>query len=174
VTARDAPAMAATGEATSTPAVEAGVEVAFYHLTATPLEKALPALLERVLSRGWRAVIRAGSPERVKALDTQLWTYDPGSFLPHGAEGDARADRQPVWLTSGDDLPNDPQVLVLVDGMDVEPAGLAGFIRVLDLFDGGDDGAVAAARDRWRARKAAGHALTYWRQKPGGGWEKAG
>ncbi|WP_372000116.1 DNA polymerase III subunit chi [Tistrella mobilis] len=148
-----------------------GVEIAFYHLTVTPLEQALPALLERVLAHDWRAVLRAGSAERVKALDSLLWTYDPDSFLPHGSQGDPLPERQPVWLTAGDDMPNDPQVLVLVDGMDhPDPSG---FVRVLDLFDGRDDLAVSAARDRWRVRKARGFALTYWRQRPDGRWERA-
>jgi DNA polymerase-3 subunit chi len=31
---------------------------------------------------------------------------------------------------------------------------------------------VYAARDRWKAYKAAGHALTYWQQTDRGGWEK--
>ena len=48
------------------------------------------------------------------------------------------------------------------------------YTRVFDLFDGRDDTAVAAARDRWKAGKDAGHTLTYWRQTDRGGWEKAG
>jgi DNA polymerase-3 subunit chi len=40
------------------------------------------------------------------------------------------------------------------------------------MFDGNDPAAVAAARDRWRAAKAAGHALTYWQQTDRGGWAK--
>jgi len=42
---------------------------------------------------------------------------------------------------------------------------------VLDLFDGGDDAALAAARARWKAAKAAGHELAYW-QQGARGWEK--
>jgi DNA polymerase III subunit chi len=48
---------------------------------------------------------------------------------------------------------------------------LAGWDRVADLFDGSDDAAVAAARDRWRRARDAGHALTYW-QQTGSGWQK--
>jgi len=58
-----------------------------------------------------------------------------------------------------------------VDGAD--SSRIAGFERVFDLFDGGDEAAVAAARARWRAAKAAGHDLTYWLQTPRG-WEKKG
>ena len=44
-------------------------EVLFYHLQRAPLERVLPELLERSLARGWRAVVRAGYPARVEALD---------------------------------------------------------------------------------------------------------
>jgi DNA polymerase-3 subunit chi len=42
---------------------------------------------------------------------------------------------------------------------------------VFDLFDGNDPVAVEAARERWRAAKAAGHTLTYWQQGTRS-WEK--
>ena len=65
--------------------------------------------------------------------------------------------------------PNGARFLFLVDG--AESARLDAFDRVIDLFDGQDEAAVAAARRRWKAAKAAGHALTYWQQGPRG-WEK--
>jgi DNA polymerase-3 subunit chi len=61
--------------------------------------------------------------------------------------------------------------LFLLEG--AKSADLAGFLRVFDLFDGNDSGAVAAARGRWAAAKAGGHLLTYWRQGEAG-WEKVG
>src|SRR3546814_3960039 len=50
-------------------------EVRFYHMTRTPLDQALPKMLERTLERGQRAVVRAGSEARVEALSARLWTY---------------------------------------------------------------------------------------------------
>src|SRR3546814_5168917 len=83
-------------------------EVRFYHMTRTPLDQALPKMLERTLERGQRAVVRAGSEARVEALLARLWTYHDRSFLPHGTVKDGRAERQPVWLTVADDeAPND-------------------------------------------------------------------
>jgi DNA polymerase-3 subunit chi len=41
------------------------------------------------------------------------------------------------------------------------------------MFDGTDETALEAARGRWKTLKAAGHALSYWRQATAGGWEKA-
>ncbi|AWJ87286.1 DNA polymerase III subunit chi (plasmid) [Azospirillum sp. TSH58] len=145
-------------------------EVRFYHLQRRTLEQALPKILEKVLERGWRAVVLAGSPERVDALNQHLWTYDPSSFLPHGAARDGFAADQPVWLTADEENPNGATVLILVDG--VTSAAMGSFDLVCDLFDGNDGDAVLAARERWKICKAAGHALTYWQQNDRGGWEK--
>ena len=38
-------------------------------------------MLEKVLERNWRAVVQAGSQERLEALDLALWTYRDDSFL---------------------------------------------------------------------------------------------
>ena len=146
-------------------------EIGFYHLLATPLERALPRLLERGRAAGHRIVLRGGSPERVEHLNALLWTYGDASFLAHGSARDGNADRQPVWLTDGAEVPNGASMLVLVDG--VAAADLGAFARVVDLFDGNDESAVTAARERWRQAKAAGHMLTYW-QQTATGWEKKG
>jgi DNA polymerase-3 subunit chi len=144
-------------------------EIGFYHLLSTPLERALPRLLERALGQGHRVVLRAGSSERVEYLNALLWTYDEASFLPHGTARDGNAVGQPVWLTHQPETPNGATILFLVDGVAADDFG--GFARCIDMFDGNDPEAVQAARDRWRAASAAGHALTYWQQTEKG-WEK--
>lgn len=146
-------------------------EVRFYHLTRGTLESALAVMLPRVLERGQKAVIQLGSQERAEALASYLWTFDDTSFLPHGTEKDGSAERQPIWLTSKDEsAPNGAEVLFLGDGADsshLERYGLCVF-----LFDGQDEEALSAARERWRALKAAGHDLTYWQQDNEGRWAK--
>jgi DNA polymerase-3 subunit chi len=145
-------------------------DIGFYHLVATPLEKALPKLLEKVLGSGARAVVMAGSIERVEALNAQLWTYTPNGFLPHGTTKDGKAERQPIWLTAEDENPNGATILVLTDGAASEQ--LADYARCLNVFDGADEAAVAEARARWKLYKEAGHGLTYWQQTESGGWER--
>ena len=144
-------------------------EVGFYHLKATPLERALPRLLERALAEGHRIVVLAGSAERVSQLDALLWTYSEASFMPHGSARDANMARQPVFLTERDENPNAATMLVLVDG--ASSGRLAAFARCCDMFDGNDAAAVEAARKRWSEAKSAGHQLTYWQQTETG-WEK--
>jgi len=145
-------------------------EIGFYHLVATPLEKALPKLLEKVLGSGARAVVMAGSTERVEALNGLLWSYSPNGFLPHGSAKDGKADRQPIWLTAKDENPNGATILVLTDG--ATSGNLPSYARCLDVFDGADEMAVAQARERWKHYKDAGHGLTYWQQTDSGGWER--
>lgn len=144
-------------------------EIGFYHLTRTSLDVALPKLLGRVLATGGRAVVKAASEERVAALDTALWLCPDPDWLPHGTRATGEADLQPIWLTTEDEAPNGARYLFLVDG--AGSARLDAFERVFDLFDGRDATAVAAARQRWAAARAAGHVLTYWRQTERG-WEK--
>ncbi|MEI6559046.1 MAG: DNA polymerase III subunit chi [Rhodospirillaceae bacterium] len=147
-------------------------EVRFYHLQRKTLDQALPALLEKVLGRGLRAVVMAASDERVEALNQLLWTWDPASFLPHGSRQDGAAAEQPVWLTTLAENPNGAGVLVRTDGAGGDDGALPGVTMICDLFDGNDGEAVAAARERWRRDKAAGHQLTYWQQTAAGGWER--
>ena len=143
-------------------------EVLFYHLTRQPLDKALPALLEKCLERKWNVVVQASAPERVSALDDALWTYADESFLPHAAGPDGT--QESIWLTTSDQNPNGAAVRVLVDG--AEPPELAPYQRALVMFDGHDQEALDAARAQWKTLKAQGHELTYWKQADDGRWKR--
>ncbi len=147
-------------------------EIAFYHLHRSPLADALPALLAKTLAAGKRAVVIFGAPERIEAINTALWTFDPESWVPHGSAADGNASDQPVWLTGSDENPNGAQFLFLADG--ASSSRIAEFERCFELFDGNDPDAVQAARARWTAYKDAGHALAYWRQTDRGGWTREG
>jgi len=113
-------------------------------------------------------VVVAGSEARVEYLNGLLWTYDEASFLPHGSARDGNAPRQPIWLAVADENPNGAGSVMLVDGA---RADLSRYQRCFDIFDGNDEASVAAARERWREAKAAGHNLIYWQQTERG-WEK--
>jgi DNA polymerase-3 subunit chi len=146
-------------------------EVLFYHLVRQPLERVLPALLERSLERGWRVVVQSSSDERVDALDAHLWTYRDDSFLPHGTTKEGEPAEQPILLTTADHNPNGAQVRFLVDGAPV-PADAAHYQRIVLMFDGEDDEAVAAARACWTDVKAQGFDATYWQPDEQGRWVK--
>ena len=145
-------------------------EMWFYHLESRSLDEVLPILLERTLAKGWRAVVRAGSAERVAALDSYLWSYQDFSFLPHGTAADGPGADQPIFLTADEGRPNNAEILFLVDGADAR--SIEAYQRCVDLFDGRDPAALAAARLRWKQAKAQGYDLTYWQQTVEGQWER--
>ena len=151
-------------------------EVWFYHLVRQPLDKVLPTLLEKAASRGVRIGVQVGAPERVEALDAALWTHADDSFLPHGTPRDGDPDMQAVYLTTGDENPNGATMRIFADGahaFDSAAAGLTdAYERLILMFDGNDEEAVADAREQWKSFKEAEYTLSYWQQNENGGWEK--
>ena len=144
-------------------------EVRFYHLLEQRLERVLPQLLEISLDRGWRVVVQAASDERIEALDAHLWTYREDSFLPHGTSRNPDAADQPVLLTAGESNANNANVRFLIDGAPL-PEDAAQYDRLVLIFDGTDDTAVARAREQWSQAKEQGFDASYWQPDDGGRW----
>lgn len=142
-------------------------EIGFYHLTRSPLSRALPQLLVRTLGAGQRALVLGSAPAGLDALSTELWAQP--AWLPHGTAADGDPDLQPIWLSTEPEPLNGARYLFMVEGAKTDR--LAAFERVFDLFDGNDPEAVAAARTRWKQAKTEGHSLTYWQQSETG-WRK--
>ena len=135
--------------------------VDFYHLTASPLERVLPSVAEKVLAGGERLLVVA-EPALLARLDEQLWTYSQDGFLPHGRE---RAESQPILLSAEPVAANGATHVALADGRWRDEA--LAFERAFYFFDSeGRDG----AREAWRALKGkAGVEARYWKQE-GGRW----
>ncbi len=146
-------------------------EVLFYQLQGKPLEGALSDLLERSMERDWRVVVQGSAEERIEALDAYLWTYREDNFLPHGTWREPEAAMQPILLTVNDGNPNDANVRFLIDGSPM-PADADRYHRIVLLFDGEDEEAVAAAREKWADAKAVGLDTTYWQPDERGRWVK--
>lgn len=136
--------------------------VDFYHLTASPLERVLPSIAEKVLAAGERLLVVA-EPDLLARLDEQLWSYAKDSFLPHGRE---RAASQPVLLSAEPEAANGATNIALADGRWREEA--LGFARTFYFFDNdGRDG----AREAWRALNARPEVeARYWKQDERGKW----
>jgi DNA polymerase-3 subunit chi len=143
--------------------------IGFYHLSRSALTRALPRLLSRTLAAGQRALVLGTTAEGLDTLSAALWAQP--EWLPHGSAADGDPDLQPIWLSLEPDALNGARYLFLTEG--AEAAALDRFDRVFDLFDGNSEAAVAAARDRWRSARSAGHAITYWQQTETG-WQSKG
>jgi DNA polymerase III subunit chi len=146
-------------------------EILFYHLSGQTPEQVLPALLQKSLERGWRAVVQASSEERIEALDAHLWTWRDDAFLPHATWRDSEAAEQPILLTLNQDNPNRAVVRFLIEGATM-PGDASAYQRVVLLFDGENPEAVEAARACWSEAKTAGFEATYWQADEKGGWQR--
>jgi DNA polymerase-3 subunit chi len=137
------------------------VQVDFYHLADSPLERVLPSICEKVLAAGERLLVVA-EPGLLGLLDGQLWTYAAESFLPHGR---GKAESQPILLAAEPEPRNGATHIALADGRWREEA--LGFARAFYFFD--NEGRESA-RSVWRVLSDRPDVETrYWKQD-GGKW----
>ena len=145
------------------------MQVDFYHLTATPLDRALPQIAEKVLASGGRLLLVAESEAQRAALDKLLWIYSPESFLPHGCAGGEGDADQPILLAEEPVATNGARNVALADGIWRDAA--LGFDRAFHFFDGER---IAEARLAWKAlADRDGIERRYWKQSETGRWEQA-
>ena len=145
------------------------MQVDFYHLVASPLERVLPKIAEKLVEGGGRLVVVAADEVQRAGIDRLLWTYAADSFLPHaqaGGEGDAD---QPVLIAVDISDVNGARNIALIDGVWRDAA--LGFDRAFHFFDGDS---VAAARVAWKAlADRDGVERRYWKQDDAGRWAQA-
>ena len=139
--------------------------VDFYHLAATPLERVLPRICERLLAEAQRLLIVA-EPDLLERLDTELWSHAPEAFLPHGRSDKPRPERQPILLSSEVEPLNGAANVALADGVWRDAA--LGFSRTFYFFDANR---LDGARKAWRALKDHEQAQPrYWKQDERSRW----
>ena len=129
----------------------------------------------RLVRKAWRAghrVVVTGSPEQLSRLDLQLWTFEPGEFIPHarlraGATVPQALARTPIWLADQPaDLPGEVgEGQVLVNLGPGPAAGVDRYARLIEIVAQPAD-EVAGGRQRWRHYLAAGLAPTNLPQGP--------
>ena len=145
------------------------MQVDFYHLTAMPLERALPQIAAKVVGGGGRLLVVAADEAQRIALDRLLWTYAADSFLPHGRLGGADDARQPVLIAPDVNAANGARNVALVDGEWRDDA--LDFDRAFPFFD---EEHIREARAAWKGlARRDGVERRYWKQNEAGRWEQA-
>jgi len=102
-------------------------------------------LAERIFKEGHQVYINTASRQQLDQLDDLLWSFRPGSFLPHAVYSSEDAGATPILLghAAEPDGPSD----VLVNLAEDVPAFFSRFSRVTELVSGD-----AAQRDTARTR----------------------
>jgi DNA polymerase-3 subunit chi len=141
------------------------VQVDFYRLGSSPIERVLPRICERLIAAKDRLLIVARS-DLLGSLDDLLWTYAREAFLPHGRAGSPGADTQPVLLADQPEPINGATHIALADGAWREAA--LDFRRCFYFFDTEQsDDALA----RWEGLQGRSEVdARYWRQDANGKW----
>ena len=145
------------------------MQVDFYHLTATPLDRALPQIAAKVVEGGQRLLIVSAQAEQLAGIDRLLWSYRADSFLPHAQIGAGDDTRQPILIADDVVAANAARHVALVDGEWREAA--LDFDRAFHFFE---DEHIRSAREAWRALGGRdGIERRYWKQNDAGRWEQA-
>lgn len=130
----------------------------------------MPSLVEKSVARGWKVILQFPAEPVRDQIDGHLWTWREQSFLPHGVDGGEFDARQPILLTTGEGNPNGANIRFLCAGADID--NVAGYERVVVMFDGHDNEQLERARGQWRRFAGPDNQLTYWQQNGAGGWER--
>jgi DNA polymerase III subunit chi len=144
-------------------------EVWFYHLESRSADQELPGLLLRGLERGVRMAVITASARHEKELSNLLWGHEETAFIPHGLQGEPFPQQQAIFLASDDNPPNAATYRFYVGG--TEPSAPEELERASILFDGHDESAIERARTHWKACKAKGLIVKYWKQDEQGRWK---
>ena len=131
-------------------------EVLFYHLQTSSLESVLPPLLEKSLERGWRVVVqstaRKSAPMRSMRICGPIATICFCRTLPGAWRCAGSADR----ADGGGRQPEQRQCPVSDRQCRVARRTPAGYERMVLVFNGDDDDALAPARARLDRQQGAG------------------
>lgn len=138
-------------------------EISFYHLTTTPLTRALPQLVEKAYENDMRVMVLADKAA-IKDIDETMWTSHQSKFIPHGT---TNPEVQPIYIS--DELLNDNRpVLAITNGKEYDGSGE--YKKVFDIFDGNIENDLKAARVRYKSYKDKGFEIKYWAQDENGKW----
>lgn len=133
--------------------------VDFYVLqdtTSVGRERFACRLADIAYRRGQRVYLNAQSLDQAQALDNLLWTFQAGSFVPHGLHPSDIAEDTPV-LIGYDGVP-DRGHEVLINLAEAVPSFFSRFDRVAELVNQ-DEQTKAAGRQRFRFYRDRGYAL---------------
>ncbi|HHM04802.1 MAG TPA: DNA polymerase III subunit chi [Gammaproteobacteria bacterium] len=135
-------------------------QVDFYVLdsgAAAAREQLACRLADKACRRNLRVYIHTATREDATRMDDLLWTFRPGSFVPHELARPGAEPAAPVLIGHGDDPGDEHGVLINLD--QTVPPFFSRFERVAEVVDGSPQG-KQNARERFRFYRDRGYALS--------------
>ena len=146
-------------------------EVFFYHLTQTPLEVALPKILERALSANWSIEVRANVNTNLEDMSNSIWKGSEESFLPNCLENHKDVQDYPIVL-SNSPVKKLRDCLIIVDHAELQENDVESHKRVCLIFDAKNEAQLSNARNSWKSLSEAGVNTVYWSESNGKWYRK--
>jgi len=141
-------------------------EVFFYHLIQTPLEVALPKILERALSAEWSIEIRTNANTNLDEISNAIWRGPEESFLPHCLENHEDLHDYPIVLCKSP-LKECRDCLIVVGQADLNENEVKSYKRVCLIFDAKIEVELSKARKSWKKFSDEGINTAYWTEEEG-------
>lgn len=113
-------------------------------------------LAEKAWDKGHKVYLHTGDAAQTERLNTLLWTFRAGSFVPHEMEGSAEADQVPVLIGNGDAPGHHDDVMINL-ATEV-PLFFSRFQRVAEII-AADETAKGQGRERFRFYRDRGYTL---------------
>lgn len=114
-------------------------------------------LAQKAYDAGQRAHLHVADAAQAERLDTLLWTFHQGSFIPHAIAGTPEADAAPLVIDHAGE-PAEPYQLLFNLADDV-PSFCGRFERVIEVI-GTTEQEVRDGRARYRYYRDRGYPLT--------------
>ena len=133
--------------------------VDFYLLEGEPAggrNRAVCQITHKAFRLGHRIYILTATTQHASELDRLMWTFNPGSFIPHGLSQENATDPLPVLI--GTEQPPEEFHDVLISLTPKVPECIDRFQRVAEIVDN-DDMEKQRARERFRFYRDRGYPL---------------
>lgn len=147
------------------------MDITFYELYTTPVEKSLPLLLQKIYDSEKKVHIVCQNDQQISLLDDVLWTFSSLAFIPHASKNTSHDfhDQNPIWLASDTTFINKPELIILLQPLNID---LFKSIPTIIYFY---DAHLPEAKDFIALKKHYDQnqtAYTQWIQSKTGSWEK--
>lgn len=121
--------------------------IGFYILRAATPDAFVCRLCQQLYQRGESLFVYCDDAATIRRLDEALWTFQPGSFVPHDVVDDGAVAMSPVALSTH--APDDARTGVLINLAAEVPLFFSRFERVAEIIANDAD-----AKQTGRARYA--------------------
>ncbi len=148
-------------------------EILIYQASNYSLEEILQKLLTKTLQSKQKVTVRLNDFDYLNLVDNFLWSFSGDSFLPHNIMGDANLSLSPVYLTTGEEVPNAANILILINSTKLSLSTFNRFNRSCLLFSEGNEQCAIEHKKLWELAISDGIPSKFWVQSKTGWKEKS-